>query len=63
MNNADKKISRFFDDRRATKEDDNYGYLICVKCNGYYELQEGESLKDFESCECGGALKFIKNLE
>lgn len=31
-------------------------YLICEKCGGYYELQEGESADDFQSCECGGNL-------
>lgn len=32
-------------------------YLVCNKCGGYYELQPGESLKDFETkCECGGHL-------
>lgn len=34
------------------------GYLICEKCGGYYKLQEGESLDDFESCECGGKLNY-----
>jgi hypothetical protein len=34
------------------------GYLICDKCQGYYELQEGESPSDFESCQCGGRLKY-----
>jgi hypothetical protein len=34
------------------------GYLICNKCGGYYELQEGESLEDYEECECGGKLKY-----
>lgn len=36
----------------------NTGYLICDKCGGYYELQEGESLEDYEECECGGKLKY-----
>ena len=32
-------------------------YLVCNKCGGYYELQPGESLKDFDTkCECGGHL-------
>ena len=34
-------------------------YLICDKCEGYYELQSGESPEDFDlSCDCGGELKF-----
>jgi tetratricopeptide (TPR) repeat protein len=33
------------------------GYLICDKCNSYYELQEGESVNDFTNkCRCGGNL-------
>lgn len=36
-------------------------YLICEKCGGYYKLKEGESPEDFESCECGGNLKYIQN--
>ena len=39
------------------------GYLVCEKCGGYYELQEGEALDDFQSCECGGKLKYVKNLD
>lgn len=35
------------------------GYLECEKCGGRYELQEGESPEDFESCECGGKLRHI----
>ena len=33
-------------------------YLICEKCGGYYELQEGESIEDFDSCQCGGKLGY-----
>ncbi|MCE5214584.1 MAG: hypothetical protein LLF83_07695 [Methanobacterium sp.] len=36
------------------------GYLICEKCKGYYELQEGESPADFESCQCGGKLTYSR---
>ncbi len=33
------------------------GYLVCNNCGGYYELQPGESWKDFDvECECGGQL-------
>ena len=39
------------------------GYLICEKCGGYYELQEGEHQEDFESCECGGHIKYVKNIK
>ncbi len=37
-------------------------YLVCTKCNGYYKLQEWESLEDFEECECGGSLKQVDSL-
>lgn len=39
------------------------GYLECEKCGGYYELQEGESADNFDLCECGGKLKYVKSLE
>jgi hypothetical protein len=38
-------------------------YLICKKCNGYYELQQGESIEDFEECECGGNLNQVESLD
>lgn len=38
------------------------GYLICIRCNGYYKLKENESLDDFEACECGGNLILRSNL-
>jgi hypothetical protein len=38
-------------------------YLICEKCKGYYELQMGESIEDFEECECGGSLKLLESLD
>ena len=38
------------------------GYLVCDKCNGYYELQPGELPADFDlTCNfdgCDGELKF-----
>lgn len=37
------------------------GYLICEKCGGYYELQKGESLSDFDCCQCGGKLKYYED--
>ncbi len=33
--------------------------LICKNCGGYYKLESGESIDDFESCQCGGELKQI----
>jgi len=39
-------------------------YLVCEKCNGIYELQEGENPFDFLlKCDCGGKLKYAKNIE
>lgn len=37
-------------------------YLVCEKCGGYYELQEGESSTDFDRCQCGGKLKYCKTM-
>ena len=34
------------------------GYLICDKCKGFYELQPGEKIGDFDKCRCGGELKW-----
>lgn len=40
------------------------GYLICTKCKSYYELQSGESAKDFvQKCHCGGKLRYVENLD
>jgi len=39
------------------------GYIICNKCGGYYELQEGESPKDFEACHCGGNLRYVESIK
>ena len=39
----------------------NQNFLVCDKCGGYYELQNGESADDFShDCECGGHLE-LKN--
>jgi len=40
----------------------NKGYLVCDKCESYYELQEGESPEDFsDECECGGKLAYSES--
>ena len=36
-------------------------YVVCENCNGYYKLEEGESLDDFEACRCGGKLVYAEN--
>lgn len=35
-------------------------YIICDECNGFYELETGESIEDFESCLCGGTLSYAE---
>ena len=37
-------------------------YLICDKCDVYYELQEGAP-EDYEVCECGNKLKYYDSLD
>ena len=38
-------------------------YLVCTKCRGYYQLQEGESPDDFQDkCQCGGDLEYMESL-
>lgn len=37
-------------------------YLVCKRCNGYYELGEGESPDDFEFCQCGGELILVHDI-
>jgi len=41
---------------------DFMGYLICEKCGGYYELEEGESFDDFNGCQCGGKLSYSEQV-
>ncbi len=35
-------------------------YIICESCGNYYQLKIGELLEDFESCQCGGSLKYAE---
>lgn len=43
--------------------DTQEGYLVCDKCNRYYQLQPGESPDDFsDTCECGGHLEYRKEI-
>lgn len=39
------------------------GYLICRRCNGVYKLLDEESPEDFDCCQCGGQLKYIKSFQ
>ena len=50
-------------DQKMTSDTGNKGFLFCSECNGYYELQEGESIDDFESCECGNKLEYVDKIE
>jgi predicted nucleic acid-binding Zn ribbon protein len=48
---------------KPKKKIGNNGYLICDKCEGYYELKPDENADDFSDvCECGGKLKQHKSL-
>ncbi len=38
------------------------GYLICIECGGYYQLQHGERPEDFAECQCGGELIYKESL-
>ena len=62
LDNTNNRISGLMEnfEGKITKKERYSGYLVCNECNGYYELQKGESLEDFESCECGGSLSFKK---
>lgn len=37
-------------------------YLVCTRCNGYYQLDEGESPEEFEECQCGGELILVEDI-
>jgi hypothetical protein len=38
-------------------------YLICRRCFGYYQLEEDESLEEFDSCQCGGQLVYTEYIQ
>jgi hypothetical protein len=38
-------------------------YLLCRQCNGYFKLEYNESPHDFESCSCGGPLRYLKSIK
>lgn len=37
-------------------------YIMCENCGGYYKLQKGESLENFDSCHCGGSLRYVESV-
>lgn len=56
------KVSSTVNDTVSGMTKENRGYLRCEKCKGYYKLKPGESLKDFDICECGGELKYTSRI-
>lgn len=38
-------------------------YLICDKCNVYYEIENKREINDFNVCRCGNELKYYKTIE
>jgi rRNA maturation endonuclease Nob1 len=61
-NRSSKSINKMLQERREN-EKTVPGFLVCDKCDGYYELQSNESPDDFsDECECGGRLKHQKTI-
>lgn len=53
------KLFQFITGTPLEMEIKDNGYLVCNKCNRYYELQADESPEDFtDQCECGGKLQY-----
>lgn len=38
-------------------------YLICDKCNVYYEIERKREIEDFHTCECGNELQYFDTVE
>ena len=38
-------------------------YLICDKCNLYYEIEDKNEMNDFHTCECGNELQYFNTIE
>ena len=38
-------------------------YLICDKCNLYYEIDDRSEMNDFHTCECGNELQYFNTIE
>lgn len=41
----------------------NMRYIVCDDCGGYYKLEEGESLEDFDECQCGGTIRYATSFK
>lgn len=39
----------------------DYGYLVCKNCDKYYKLSKATA--EFEFCQCGGGLKYVKDID
>jgi hypothetical protein len=38
-------------------------YLICNKCNVYYDIEDKSEMNDFHTCECGNELQYFNTME
>jgi hypothetical protein len=38
-------------------------YLICDKCNLYYEIENEAEMNDFHTCECGNELQYFNTID
>ena len=38
-------------------------YMICKKCDIYYELADENAEKDLKICQCGSRMKYYEKLE
>jgi hypothetical protein len=57
------EINRKLNAKSRKTSKDFWGFLSCDACDGYYQLQKGESPEDFsDKCECGGNLKFSQSV-
>ncbi len=56
---SNEEVSRR-NENKGNKNSPVDGYFQCDQCRGYYELQPGESVEDYDVCYCGGKLKYIK---
>jgi ribosomal protein L40E len=57
---SSEELKKKYSERMRIKKE---GYLVCDSCEGYYELQKGESAEDFNSCQCGGELNYYASLK
>lgn len=62
-NKTEAKVDEKIKPKELEYKKENHGLLVCKDCNGYYELQKGESPEDFAECSCGGELKYVQNFD